>query len=138
MDWEAWSAAVHGVTKTQTQLSDWTELINLSIPVQITQITHFLPCNLLLFLTYSCTIFSCLVTCRIQRENSRIQCFRIPKHRWPSPKTLGNREKSKCFEGYIFGWKRFTAIIYVFTFSIEHLLRLLCYLNEQISYFIFL
>ena len=26
MDREAWSAAVHGVTKSQTQLSDWTEL----------------------------------------------------------------------------------------------------------------
>ena len=26
MDREAWGAAVHGVTKSQTQLSDWTEL----------------------------------------------------------------------------------------------------------------
>ena len=26
MDREAWSAAVHGVTKSQTRLSDWTEL----------------------------------------------------------------------------------------------------------------
>ena len=26
MDREAWSAAVHGVTKNRTQLSDWTEL----------------------------------------------------------------------------------------------------------------
>ena len=26
MDREAWSAAVHGVTKSQTQLNDWTEL----------------------------------------------------------------------------------------------------------------
>ena len=25
MDREAWRAAVHGVTKSQTQLSDWTE-----------------------------------------------------------------------------------------------------------------
>ena len=27
MDWEAWHAAVHGVTKSWTQLSDLTELI---------------------------------------------------------------------------------------------------------------
>jgi len=26
MDREAWRAAVHGVSKSQTQLSDWTEL----------------------------------------------------------------------------------------------------------------
>ena len=28
MDREAWRAAVHGVTKSRTQLSDWTELNN--------------------------------------------------------------------------------------------------------------
>ena len=26
MDWEAWHAAAHGVTKSQTRLSDWAEL----------------------------------------------------------------------------------------------------------------
>ena len=26
MDWDAWHAAVHGVTKNQTRLSDWAEL----------------------------------------------------------------------------------------------------------------
>ena len=29
MDGEAWSAAVHGVTKSWTGPSDWTELINI-------------------------------------------------------------------------------------------------------------
>ena len=30
MDSEAWGAVVHGVTKSRTQLSDWTELDNYS------------------------------------------------------------------------------------------------------------
>ena len=30
MDREAWNAAVHGVTKSQTRLSDWTELITVT------------------------------------------------------------------------------------------------------------
>ena len=33
MDREAWHAAVHGVTKSWTQLSDWTEPLLLSLPV---------------------------------------------------------------------------------------------------------
>ena len=27
MDWEAWRAAIHGVAKSRTRLSDWTELM---------------------------------------------------------------------------------------------------------------
>ena len=35
MDWEAWCAAVSGVTKSWTQLSDWTELILNSMCLQL-------------------------------------------------------------------------------------------------------
>ena len=31
MNREAWSAAIHGVAKSRTRLSDWTELINVEL-----------------------------------------------------------------------------------------------------------
>ena len=34
MDGEAWRVAVHGVTKSQAQLSDWTELNNLTMALK--------------------------------------------------------------------------------------------------------
>ena len=51
-DREAWRAAVHGVTKNQTQLSDWTELkhyylggLNTNLPTKPTG-THTNDCQI--------------------------------------------------------------------------------------------
>ena len=38
MDREAWSAAVHGVAKSWTQLSDWTELRHIKYIIKINSI----------------------------------------------------------------------------------------------------
>ena len=44
MDSEAWRAVVHGVAKSRTQLSDWTELkyLQMVIEVAMGQINSFL------------------------------------------------------------------------------------------------
>ena len=38
MDREAWRAAIHGVAKSWTRLSDWTELIHIFLKISITNI----------------------------------------------------------------------------------------------------
>ena len=55
MDKEAWNAAVHGVTKSQTWLSDWTELMGAQ-----EFITALSPYS---FPLYSASILACLVPC---------------------------------------------------------------------------
>ena len=58
MDREAWHAAVHGVTKSQTQLSDWTEL-NSRWSKCIKLVLCIIPTvsNLLLFVSNSYIVF---------------------------------------------------------------------------------
>ena len=46
MDREAWRAAVHGVTKSQTRLSDWTEDVSISLLLSSFQISLLLPFSL--------------------------------------------------------------------------------------------
>ena len=50
MDWEAWRVAVHGTAKSQTQLSDWTELM--SKPT-------FLPCKWFISTSFLDSIYMC-------------------------------------------------------------------------------
>ena len=49
MDREAWRAAIHGVAKSQTQLSDWTEL-------------NILKIHLVILMKFSLVCFLCLVS----------------------------------------------------------------------------
>ena len=44
MDRKAWHASVHGVTKSQTQLSNWTELLNLKTKFKVS-LLYFSFCN---------------------------------------------------------------------------------------------
>ena len=41
MDREAWHAAIHGVTKSQTRLSDWTELNWTAVSTKLEKITFY-------------------------------------------------------------------------------------------------
>ena len=64
MDREAWRAVVHGVAKSRTQLSNWTELINsvyMSIPI-----SQFLPplFSPLVSVCLFCTSVSLFLLCK--------------------------------------------------------------------------
>ena len=52
MDREAWRAAVHGVAKSWTQLSDWTELNILQTPLQKEEIDFLISISLCLNLIF--------------------------------------------------------------------------------------
>ena len=45
MDRESWHAVVHGVTKSQTQLSYWTELTRIKIVCELSKNRHIMPRN---------------------------------------------------------------------------------------------
>ena len=53
MDREAWRAAIHGVTKSETRLSDWTELKQISIP----SYPQLLATTILFFVTHEFEYF---------------------------------------------------------------------------------
>ena len=68
MDKEAWRAVVHGVTKSQTWLSDWTELINILM-------------HMIIFMH---VVYVCIWT--LFEDNLKRSCENFLKH---EPKTQG-------------------------------------------------
>ena len=60
MDREAWRAAIHGVAKSQTRLSDWTELnwMGLDAMIFILRMLNFKPAFSLYSLTFIKKLFS--------------------------------------------------------------------------------
>ena len=58
MDREAWRAAIHGITKSWTRLSDWTELINIWLyfslvrTQEVASYKTFAPCFFSLFIIF--------------------------------------------------------------------------------------
>ena len=58
MDREAWHAAVHGVTKSQTQLINWTELMGPETMILVFCMLSFKPAFSLSSFTFTKTLFS--------------------------------------------------------------------------------
>ena len=86
MDMEAWHAAVHGVSKSQTWLRDWTEL-NQSI---IDVLKHF-KVTLFLIIYYSYLIIDCIFTLiKSTEEPGRLQSMGLLRvgHDWATSLSL--------------------------------------------------
>ena len=60
LDREAWRAAIHGVAKSQTRLSDWTELNWTELPYKIVKYLKYIPCRIDIYIYTRCENFSFL------------------------------------------------------------------------------
>ena len=52
MDREAWLAAVHGVTKSWTRLSDWTDYLTYMLVISISDYLPYFSCEVVVYFIF--------------------------------------------------------------------------------------
>ena len=114
MDREAWHAAIHRVAKSQTQVSDWTELILFQILFPF-RLLHNIEQNYLCYTVgpYWLSILN-IAVCTYQSQTSYLSSPNFP------PVTISSFSKSVS----LFFLSKFTCIILDSTFKRDHIIFL--------------
>ena len=103
MDREAWHAAIHGVTKNWTQLSDWTELKQKIFTVIF--FPHYIFCsNILVTYIYECIMLLvwCMWVFLFDDYCWQMRAFWRPFKVWCPWVRLRGRWFAVCVNGFIF------------------------------------
>ena len=96
MDREAWHAAVHGVTKSRTRLSNWTELKGITLRENISSKAQRLDFKSKPFWCCSCTEIWVINLWRVCEAELWVSTY----DRWPSP-ALGSHWRISWWKSWL-------------------------------------